>query len=232
LLRGVFVTGTDTGVGKTIVSAALVHRYRSADRAAGAPEPRTRDPLRYWKPVQTGTDQDNDTATVQRLGCGDDEVLEKGVRLPQPFSPHLAARLAGRTILVEQLLDIVAAQPGRARWVVEGAGGVLVPLNAMELMIDLMSRLGLPALVVSRTTLGTINHTLLTLEALRARSIAIAGVVMVGERNRENRDAIETYGRVPVVGELPLLSPLGAEALRRWAGSDLDRDGRLREALE
>jgi dethiobiotin synthetase len=109
---------------------------------------------------------------------------------------------------------------------------VLVPLNATHLMIDLMSQLGLPALVVSRTTLGTINHTLLTLEALRARSIAVAGVVLVGELNRENRDAIETYGGVPVVGELPVLSPLTPDTLGRWAGSDLDRDGRLRETLE
>jgi dethiobiotin synthetase len=96
-------------------------------------------------------------------------------------------------------------------------------------MVDLMTRLDLPVLVVARTTLGTINHTLLTLEAIRARSLRIAGVLLVGERNRDNREAIESYGRVPVLGELPVLSPLTSSALAEWATSELDRDGRMEE---
>ena len=87
--------------------------------------------------------------------------------------------------------------------IVEGAGGMLVPINDTQTMADLMVLLGLPVMVATRTTLGTINHTLLTIEALRARSLKIAGVVMIGEANPDNRAAIEHYGRVPVLGEMP-----------------------------
>jgi dethiobiotin synthetase len=149
--------------------------------------------------------------------------------LPRPLSPHLAARLHGETIRVQALLDMVAAQPPPSRWIVEGAGGVLVPINESELMVDLMVRLGLPVLVVARARLGTINHTLMTLEALSARSLAVVGVVMVGARNRENRRAIETYGRVRILGELPRLDPITPRAVARWASAELDAEARLLE---
>ena len=125
----------------------------------------------------------------------------------------------------------MTAQPGRVRWVVEGAGGVLVPLNATELMIDLMSRLALPALVVSRTTLGTINHTLLTLEALRHRQLTVAGVMMVGPPNAANRQAIEHYGSAPVLGEMPAFAPLTAPALQAWAADCFDPGSALEAYL-
>jgi dethiobiotin synthetase len=111
---------------------------------------------------------------------------------------------------------------------VEGAGGALVPLSEAALMVDLMSQLGLPALVVARTSLGTINHTLLTLEALRTRSVAVAGVLMVGASNPDNREAIEAFGRAPVVGELPVLEPLTPSTLHDSAAR-LDPAGRLEE---
>ena len=218
--RGLFITGTDTNVGKTIVSAATLHRYR---REA---------PLRYWKPVQTGIEQDDDTREVQRLAaCGDDEVLADGVRLPRPVSPHLAASLQGVEIRVDALLAILDRQaPGRV-WIVEGAGGVFAPLNRSDVMVDLIVRLGMPAVVVSRSTLGTINHTMLTLEALRSRQVQVAGVVMVGAPDEENRRAIEHYGGAPVLGELPVLDPLDAQALGGWARTCLDRQGDLLEWL-
>src|SRR5262249_15570881 len=115
--------------------------------------------------------------------------------------------------------------------VVEGAGGVLVPLNDRDFMIDLMARLALPVLIVARSTLGTINHTLLTLEALRRRSLAIAGVVMVGPPNADNRQAIEQYGGVHVVGEMPLFDSLTRERLGHWAVNEFDRDRRLLECF-
>jgi dethiobiotin synthetase len=109
-------------------------------------------------------------------------------------------------------------------WIVEGAGGVLVPLNARELMIDLIGRLQLPVIVAARSGLGTINHTTLTLEALRSRQIAVAGVIMIGEPNAENRAAIERYARVRVLGELPILQPLDCDTLRARADHiQLDR---------
>jgi len=186
--------------------------------------------VRYWKPVQTGIERGDDTREVQRLGgCSPRELLQEGVRLRRPLSPHLAARLSGVTIDIQTLLDGLAAQPPASRWIVEGAGGALVPINDSELMTHLMVRLALPVVVVARSRLGTINHTLLTLEALEARSLAVAGVVMVGGRNLENRRAIEAYGRVRVLGELPRLDPLTPRALARWAASELDVAGRLQE---
>ncbi len=232
-LRGLFVTGTDTGVGKTVVSAALMHRYRTAG------------PLRYWKPIQTGSEQDDDTADVERLGgCRSDELRPEGIRLPLPVSPHLAARLNGTTIALQPLIDSMARLPpdrtsgniveerGSIRWIVEGAGGVLVPVNDSETMADLMRLLRLPVIVVARAAVGTINHTLLTLEALRHRAIQVAGVVMVGDRNVDNRAAIERYGDTVVIGEMPLFSPLDAASIAAWAVTALDPDHRLREHFE
>jgi dethiobiotin synthetase len=144
-------------------------------------------------------------------------------------SPHLAARLAGRTIELPSILEVAARQPASDRWIVEGAGGVLVPVNDRTLMIDLIADLELPAVIVARSTLGTINHTLLTIRALRDRRIEIPGVVIVGPRNVDNRLAIETYGRVKVLGELQRLRPLTPGALGKWAATALDTDGRLLE---
>lgn len=220
MLRGLFVTGTDTGVGKTVAAAALLHRYH---RLA---------PLRYWKPIQTGIEADDDTATVRQLAPGSiTDALDDGVRLPRPVSPHLAAQLAGQPIDLGALIGLVTSRPGTERWIVEGAGGVLVPINGSDLMVDLMCELGLPVVVVARSSLGTINHTLLTLEGLRARAIRVVGVVMVGDKNSHNRTAIEHYGQVEVVGEMPRLDPLTADMLTTWASSELDRDERLLEWL-
>jgi dethiobiotin synthase len=188
--------------------------------------------LRYWKPVQTGIEQDDDTAVVRELaGCHANEILADGVRLRRPVSPHLAARLAGHPIDVQSLLALASAEPSIDRWIVEGAGGLLVPLDESMFMADLMQRLSLPALIVARSTLGTINHTLLTLEALRARAIGIAGVVMVGPFDRDNREAIESFGQVPVVGELPVLDPLTPGAVAAWATDGMDPEGRLAGCL-
>lgn len=211
MFRGLFVTGTDTGVGKTVVAAALLHRYRAEG------------PVRYWKPVQTGIERDDDTAEAARIGaCQPHEVLASGVRLPRPLSPHLAARLSGSTIALGPLLDAILGERGSPFWIVEGAGGVLVPINDSETMVDLMIHLHLPVVVAARTSLGTINHTLLTLEALRRRALHVAGVVMVGDRNPDNRAAIERYGDVAVLGDMPLLDPLTPERLGNWAAKELD----------
>ena len=190
-MRGVFVTGTDTGVGKTVLSAAMMLRYPEAC---------------YWKPIQTGSD--DDTGEVRRLTGG--RVFDKGIRHPDPVSPHLSHARIDLDALLE-------SRDSDGAVIVEGAGGVLVPVNEAQVMADFMVKLGLPIIVATRTTLGTINHTLLTLEALRARSLKIAGVVMVGDRNSDNRAAIEHYGRVSVIAEMPRFDPLTPECLRKWA---------------
>ena len=218
-MRGLFVTGTDTGVGKTVVAAALMLRYGSAR------------PLRYWKPIQTGIEQDDDTREVERLAACDPAALHPhGVRLPRPVSPHLAARLQGSTIALEPLLRSTAGA-GEISWVVEGAGGVLVPINDRQTMADLMAALELPVLIAARSGLGTINHTLLTIEALERRRLAVAGVVMVGDPNEDNRDAIERYGGVPVLGQMPRFAPLTPERLAAWSSAELDPSGRLGQFL-
>ena len=198
------------------MSAALLHRFRRVPT------------LQYWKPVQTGIESDDDTAEVLRLsGAPAERAFHDGVRLPRPLSPHLAASLAGSQISLARLMDIAWSQPDTSRWIVEGAGGVLVPLNERDLMVDLMTVLGLPAVIASRSGLGTINHTLLTVEALRARAVPVAGVIMVGPRNIDNRIAIETRAHVPVVGELAALDPLTPDSLQQAAeqiaiGGELD----------
>lgn len=225
MLRGIFITGTDTNVGKTVVSAALMLRYLEETT------------LRYWKPVQTGIEADDDSAEVGRLTTGkappyDNEILDVGVRLPHPVSPHLAARIAGRRITVGTLVDTIhsanqAAGPRAPRWIVEGAGGVLVPLNERETIADLIVALNLPALIVARSTLGTINHTLLTIEALRRRMVSVAGVIMVGEPAEENRMAIERYGAAEVIAELPWFEGLSHQRLAQWTAAEFDRKGTL-----
>jgi dethiobiotin synthetase len=213
--HGLFVTGTDTGVGKTAVSAALLSRFRR------------QRPVRYWKPIQTGIEQDDDTVAVAHLACArPEEIFDEGVRLPRPVSPHLAARWERQTIDLQALVASIGRQGDAVCWIVEGAGGALVPINDDHTMIDLMVMLDFPVVVVARTSVGTINHTLMTVEALRHRSRHVAGVVMVGNPDADARDAIEHYGHVAVVGEMPTFDALTPEALAAWA-SNFDPAGRL-----
>jgi dethiobiotin synthase len=221
-IKGLFITGTDTNVGKTVVAAALIHRYRKSMR------------LRYWKPIQTGIEQDDDSATVRALAeCTDEEILDEGVRLTRPLSPHLAAKLSGHKIEIEALLGTLSAHADpKVSWIIEGAGGALVPINDRKQVADLAQALALPVLVVANTRLGTINHTLLTLEALRRRALVIAGVVLVGEKDEHNRAAIELHGAISVLGEMPTFANLDSKSLGKWARAGLDRDGWLRAQLE
>jgi len=206
--RDLFVTGTDTGIGKTLLSALLVS---ALDR-------------KYWKPIQTGIEIDDDTAAVRRLGaCLAEELFDHGVRLPKPVSPHLAAQWAGQRIDLPELRRLMGGGDGTI-WIVEGAGGLLVPVNETQTMADWIAYLGLPVLVAARSGLGTINHTLLTLEALRARSLRVAGVMMIGEPNADNRAAIEQYGQARVVAEMPFLTPLDPGLLAAWSVTHLDAE--------
>ena len=195
IARRVFVTGTGTGVGKTVVAAMLM-----AGRGG-----------RYWKPVQSGAAADMDSRAVREMaGLAAEAIVPETHVLTAPLSPHAAAAREGRTIALDDF--VLPADDGNPL-VVEGAGGVLVPLNDKEMMIDLMAALDLPVLVAAPSALGTINHTLLTLEALRRRGLAVCGVVMCGEDNPGNREAVAGYGRV-AVGWLPRLPRLEPDALR------------------
>jgi dethiobiotin synthetase len=163
--------------------------------------------------------------------CAESEILKSGVRLRRPVSPHLAARLSAVAIDLGPLEDMFNTAAQAAHLVVEGAGGALVPLNDLQLMTDLMSRLDLPVIIVARSTLGTINHTLLTIEALQRRSLYVAGVVMVGPPNSDNRAAIEQFGSVPVLGEMPMFDWLTPKHLASWSATELDPDHHLQAML-
>ena len=150
----------------------------------------------YWKPIQSGPQTDADTLRTLLPKAA---ILPSRWALSQPLSPHLAARQDGVTISLDDFTLPAVSGP----LVVEGAGGVLVPINDRHVMIDLMVQLNLPVLVVARSGLGTINHTLLTVQALRQRGLAIAGVVLNGPPNPDNAQAVEQYGHVRVVAQIP-----------------------------
>ena len=193
---GLFVTGTDTGVGKTLVSALLCAVLEGV----------------YWKPIQTGASEDSDRRTVMELaGLTADRTLPECYVFDPPVSPHLAAEWAGATIDLGNIRRPEGKLSGPL--VVEGAGGVMVPVNSKEFMLDMMRQLALPVVVVARSALGTINHSVLTLRALQEAGLAVKGVVVIGTPNADNERAIERYGRAPVIGRVPLLEVINRAAL-------------------
>ncbi len=204
------VSGTDTGIGKTVVAAGLA-------AALGA---------HYWKPVQAGTEEGTDSGAAERLGVPAHHILPEAYRLVLPASPHLAAREEGVALDPARL-----ALPPQRPLIVEGAGGLMVPLRSEPpwLTIDQFAAWHAPVLLVARTALGTINHSLLSIEALRARGMAVAGILFVGAADSENQRVIPALGGVPALGRLPHLDPLDAASLAvAMRGIDL---GAVRAAM-
>jgi dethiobiotin synthetase len=183
------VTGTDTGIGKTIFSAGLA-------QATHAP---------YWKPIQSGLEEETDSEVVARLAGV--PILPEAYRLVTPASPHLAAEIDGVNIDLETL----APPPGDL--IVEGAGGALVPVTRTILYADLFARWQLPIIVCARTSLGTINHSLLTIEALKSRGVPIHGLAFLGDAVPDSEAIISEISGVRRLGRLPLVDPLTSETL-------------------
>jgi dethiobiotin synthetase len=203
-----FITGTDTGVGKTVVSALLCAALDAI----------------YWKPIQTGTREGTDRKTVMQLAqLPRTRTIPETYRFAAPVSPHLAAQRAGVRIELQRIW--MPRMSPRENLIVEGAGGALVPINETQLMTDLMRHLKLPVLLVARTSLGTINHTLLSLAALRASRLSVRGVAMVGKLNRENRIAIERYGDIQVVGTVPWVKRINRAVLLKIFREHFDNEG-------
>ena len=197
------VTGTDTGIGKTVLAAALTGHLKA----------------RYWKPIQAGLEGESDSEVVARLsGLGAGAVLPEAYRLTTACSPHQAAAIDGVTIEPARLALPDAAGP----LVIEGAGGVLVPLGPGFLMADLLALWGLPVVLAARTSLGTINHSLLSLEALRARGVVVAGIAFIGDANAESERVICAEGGVKRLGRLPWIDPPGARALTEVFAANFD----------
>jgi len=194
-VNGFIVTGTDTDIGKTVFAAGLAG-------ALGA---------HYWKPVQAGVDPEGDKERVAALsGLSPSHILPEAYRLATPASPHLAARIDGIEITAERLALPKVDGP----LVVEGAGGLMVPVSESLLMIDLFALWGLPVILCARTGLGTINHSLLSIEALRTRAIPIAGIAFIGDAHAENERIIPLLGKVRSLGRLPYIDPLDAGTLK------------------
>ena len=192
-MNGFFVTGTDTNVGKTLVSSWLLTKLDAS----------------YWKPVQAGVMPETDSSVVRRLAeIEPDRILPEAYVLPEAIAPHEAARRAGIAIDMAKFVPPISDR----LLVVEGAGGLMVPLTDTACVIDLATELHLPLVLVARSTLGTINHTLLSLEAIRRRGLPLAGVVINGE-TPHNRAAIERYGQVEVIAEVPWLDVVNRSTL-------------------
>ena len=193
------VTGTDTGIGKTIFSAGLA-------QATGAP---------YWKPIQSGLEEETDSETVARLAGV--PVRPETYRLVTPASPHRAAEIDGVNI------DVGTLAPPPGDLIVEGAGGALVPVTRTTLYADLFARWQIPVIVCARTALGTINHSLLTIEALRARGVPIHGLAFLGDAAPASEAIISGISGVRRLGRLPVVAPLTPETLARAFAANFDR---------
>jgi dethiobiotin synthetase len=198
MTSAIVVTGTDTDVGKTVFAAALVAALDAY----------------YWKPVQAGLDGETDAEIVRRLsGLTAERVLPEVYRLTTAASPHLAAERDGVEIDFEGLANAPVLAQDRAV-VVEGAGGLLVPLTRHLLQIELFARWGAPVVLVASTRLGTINHSLLSIEALKRRRVPLLGIAFSGEENADSERTITEMGGVCHLGRLPIVEPLDVASLR------------------
>ncbi|HEY4163994.1 MAG TPA: dethiobiotin synthase [Dongiaceae bacterium] len=202
----IVVTGTDTGIGKTVFSAGLAD-FLGAN---------------YWKPVQAGLEEATDAQLVARLGrLSADRIVPERYRLRTPASPHQSAEIDGVRI-DPAALDV--PRPGDRPLVIEGAGGLMVPLNGGTLYIDIFERWRIPVVLCARTALGTINHSLLSIEALRRRQVSILGIAFIGESNPESERVISEIGHVRRLGRLPWLAPLAADTLQAAFKAAFQRD--------
>jgi dethiobiotin synthetase len=204
--RHIVVTGTNTEIGKTVFCAGLADFLDA----------------HYWKPIQAGLQGETDSDIVARLGgLSKDRIVPEKYRLKTPASPHRAAEIDDVCIDAASLdLPPVGANP----LIIEGAGGVMVPLNREALYIDVFVRWRLPVVVCARTALGTINHSLLSVEALRSRNIDILGMAFIGESNPDSERTICEIAKVRRLGRLPQLSPLTRATLNESFAASFKRD--------
>jgi dethiobiotin synthetase len=199
--RPIFVTGIGTGIGKTIVSAVLVEKLK-AD---------------YWKPIQSGDLDNSDTAHVRSLVSNKITIFHpEAYRLTQPFSPHKSAAIDGIQIDPEQ---IVLPETNN-QLIIEGAGGLMVPLNENFLIIDLIKKLDAEVILVSKNYLGSINHTLLSIELLKMRKVKINRIVFCGDQDLSSEQVISKYSNCDFI-HIPHFDQLNSDNIRKFA-DDLD----------
>lgn len=195
--RGYIVTGIGTDVGKTVVSA-IIAQALEAD---------------YWKPIQSGELENSDSQKIDRLTNENVHVLPERYRLTQPMSPHASAAIDGIQL---QLSELVLPDTNR-NLLVEGAGGLMVPINDTDLLIDAFKQWNLPVIIVSRHYVGSINHTLLTIEALQHRGITIKGLVFLGDENKATESFILNHSNVPFLVRIPLVAEVTIDFVQQQA---------------
>lgn len=195
-IKTLIITGTDTDVGKTVVAAGILAITRG----------------QYWKPIQAGTEGETDTQTAQRLsGLPPEHFVQETYILPEPLCPSIAARRAHLDI---QVIALPENDSHKTPLIIEGAGGVCVPISDKMMMIDLFAVWGAPVILVARTALGTINHTLLSLEALRARNVPVLGIIFCGKNISQTIEEIQKFCHTPILGHVPIINPLTPQNLR------------------
>lgn len=210
-MNTIIIAGTDTGIGKTVCSALLMSVLQGT----------------YFKPIQSGNNEDNDTLTVKRLSELDDKhFLDEKYCLNKPFSPHLAAEIDG-TLIKEDDLTLPTDVPFKPL-IVELAGGLMVPINRQTLYIDILKKWtdenNSKVVLCAKTGLGTINHALLSIEALKARDIEIMGIVFIGEENKDNKRTIVDFSGVKNLGSIPKLEDLDRVKLAETFYENFDVD--------
>ncbi|HEY0827887.1 MAG TPA: dethiobiotin synthase [Bacilli bacterium] len=221
--KGIFITGTDTGVGKTQVASGLA---LAVQRRLESSNPILHNGVQLWKPVQTGVRLGDPAADSYRLwrgsGCHQAEEEIATITLPDAVAPWMAAQRAGTEIDYEALVDEGRSRINQAGYlIIEGAGGLAVPLTGNTLIGHLALQLDLPVVLIARTGLGTVNHTLLSLSFAKMLGVRVAGVILNGYQDstdlslHENVMMIEQFGGVPVLGKLPWF-PCGVKEPAEW----------------
>ena len=194
-MKRLFVTGIGTDVGKTVISAILTQKLQ-AD---------------YWKPIQAGELDNTDSMKVSQWVENSTSVIHpEAYRLTRPMSPHAAAERDDVNIEMGNIIIPKTTQ----NLIIEGAGGLMVPLNQHDLVIDLISHLQADAVLVSRHYLGSINHTILSIEALRSRNIPITGIIFNGDDNRDTESIIKSVCAVPILGRIPDIDNLNQHSIK------------------
>ena len=200
------ICGTDTDIGKTLISAFFVRGLQSF----------------YWKPIQSGIETETDSQSIYRLsGIAKEKILREAYIFKQPVSPHWAAEIDGKKINLK-LLNLPSID---GSLVVETAGGLMVPITRNVLQIEQIKKWNLPVIIVCRSSLGTLNHTLLTIEALRKRNIKILGLIVNGEKHFDNPKTLREFSKLPIIAEFPRVSNIDKNNLDRlWQELNIEKN--------
>ena len=200
-IKKFFITGTDTSVGKTLFCSILMDKFL----------------YDYWKPIQTGNKNDNDTIYIKKIcKIPSNRFYKPAFSFRKSLSPHQAAKYENVSINLNNIKKPITNNP----LIIEGIGGILVPLNNKNLIIDLIKKLKFPVIIVSRSTLGTINHTLMTIKILRQNKIKIYGVVLNGVMNKKNAQSIEHFGKVKVLAQIPFFKKISLKRIKNFTNQN------------